>query len=165
MKVAFRVNGDAHEVDVEARTTLADALRDELGLTGTRLGCEHGVCGSCTILLNGAPVRSCLLLAVQCTGADIGTVEGLADGTAEEPRLHPLQEAFSQEHALQCGFCTPGFLMLLAGELAAHPDLDRDEERLDAVLSSNLCRCTGYVGIRRATIAAARRMRAQAAQG
>src|SRR5271166_5297493 len=155
MKVAFRVNGAAREVDVEARTTLADALRDELGLTGTRLGCEHGVCGSCTILLNGAAARSCLLLAVQCAGADIGTVEGLASGPAEEPRMHPLQQGFSEEHALQCGFCTPGFLMLLTGELVAHPDLDRDEERLDEVLASNLCRCTGYVGIRRAAVTAA----------
>ena len=152
MEVEFRVNGVSHELDVAARTTLADALRDGLGLTGTRLGCEHGVCGSCTILLNGVPARSCLLLAVQCAGADIGTVEGLAAGQAP----HPLQEAFTREHALQCGFCTPGFLMLLAGELAADPDLDRDEQRLTEVLTSNLCRCTGYVGIRRAAIAAAR---------
>jgi carbon-monoxide dehydrogenase small subunit len=159
VRVGLQVNGTPHELDVEARKTLADALRDDLGLTGTRLGCEHGVCGSCTILLNGAPARSCLLLAVQCGGADIGTVEGLATGTPEEPQLHPLQKAFTEEHALQCGFCTPGFLMLLAGELAADPGLDLDEEKLSQVLASNLCRCTGYVGIRRAAVAAARRMR------
>lgn len=154
--VRLRVNGTAHELTVEPRTSLADALREDLGLTGTRLGCEHGVCGSCTVLVDGTAVRSCLLLAVQCGGAEISTVEGLADGG----RLHPLQEAFTAEHALQCGFCTPGFLMLLAGALAADPDLDRDEERLDEVLASNLCRCTGYVGIRRAATTAARRMRA-----
>jgi aerobic carbon-monoxide dehydrogenase small subunit len=156
LNVELRVNGTRYELDVEPRTTLADALRDELGLTGTRLGCEHGVCGSCTVLMNGVPVRSCLLLAVQCSQADIGTVEGLARGD----RLHPLQAAFAAEHALQCGFCTPGFLMLLAGELAADPDLDQDGARLEEVLASNICRCTGYVGIRRAAVAAARQMRA-----
>ena len=158
MEVEFSVNGVSRAADVEPRTTLADALRDGLGLTGTRLGCEHGVCGSCTILLDGVPARACLLLAVQCAGAAIGTVEGLAAG----PALHPLQEAFARAHALQCGFCTPGFLMLLAGELAADPDLDHNEQRLEEVLASNLCRCTGYVGIRRAAVAAARAMRAQA---
>ncbi|HEY3751867.1 MAG TPA: (2Fe-2S)-binding protein [Pseudonocardiaceae bacterium] len=155
MKVTLHVNGELYEVDVEPRTTLADALRDELGLTGTRLGCEHGVCGSCTILFDGIPARSCLLLAAQCEGTQIRTVEGLADGE----RLHPLQEEFSREHGLQCGFCTPGFLMLLAGELARDPRLDEDPVLLDEVLSSNLCRCTGYVGIRRAATSAARRMR------
>jgi carbon-monoxide dehydrogenase small subunit len=153
--VRLRVNGTGHEVETDPRASLADVLREDLGLTGTRLGCEHGVCGSCTVLVDGTAVRSCLLLAVQCGGAEIGTVEDLADGG----RLHPLQEAFTAEHALQCGFCTPGFLMLLAGALAADPDLDRDEGRLDEVLASNLCRCTGYVGIRRAAITAARRMR------
>jgi aerobic carbon-monoxide dehydrogenase small subunit len=155
LNIELRVNGARYELDVEPRTTLADALRDELGLTGTRLGCEHGVCGSCTVLIDGIAVRSCLLLAVQCSQADIGTVEGLARGDG----LHPLQAAFAAEHALQCGFCTPGFLMLLAGELAAHPDLDRDDARLEEVLASNICRCTGYVGIRRAAVAAARAMR------
>jgi aerobic carbon-monoxide dehydrogenase small subunit len=155
VNIELRVNGTRYELDIEPRTTLADALRDEVGLTGIRLGCEHGVCGSCTVLMDGVPIRSCLLLAVQCTEADIGTVEGLAgDGG-----LHPLQAAFAAEHALQCGFCTPGFLMLLAGELAANPDLGQDEERLEEVLSSNICRCTGYVGIRRAAVAAAREMR------
>ncbi len=155
MIVTLKVNGARRQVDVEPRTSLADALRDDLGLTGTRLGCEHGVCGSCTVLLDGQPVRSCLLLAVQCDGAEVGTVEGLADGDA----LHPLQQAFHEEHALQCGFCTPGFLMLLAGELAANPGLDADEQRLDEVLAANLCRCTGDVGIRQAARRAARAMR------
>jgi aerobic carbon-monoxide dehydrogenase small subunit len=157
LNIELRVNGARYELDVEPRTTLADALRDDLGLTGTRLGCEHGVCGSCTVLMDGIPVRSCLLLAVQCSQTDIGTVEGLAPADG----LHPLQAAFAGEHALQCGFCTPGFLMLLAGELAADPDLDRHEARLEEVLASNICRCTGYVGIRRAAVAAAREMRAR----
>jgi aerobic carbon-monoxide dehydrogenase small subunit len=155
MIVTFTVNGQPREADVEPRDSLADALRDRLRLTGTRLGCEHGVCGSCTVLLDGQPVRSCLLLAVQCGGAAITTVEGLASGG----RLHPVQQAFHEEHALQCGFCTPGYLMLLAGELAADPDLDRDPERLAEVLASNLCRCTGYEGIRRAALRAARVLR------
>lgn len=155
MNVTLRVNGTDHTVDVEPRTSLADALRDYLGLTGTRLGCEHGVCGSCTVLFAGSPVRSCLLLAAQCGGTAVTTVEGLADGT----RLHPLQEAFAREHALQCGFCTPGFLMLLAGALAENPDLDADARELDEILAANLCRCTGYAGIRRAAISAARQMR------
>ncbi|MGV9374443.1 (2Fe-2S)-binding protein [Nonomuraea sp. NPDC003707] len=156
MNVRLTVNGRTHQIDVEPRTSLADALRDRLGLTGTTLGCEHGVCGSCTVLVDGTAIRSCLTLAVQVEGADIRTVEGLADGD----ELHPLQEAFAAEHALQCGFCTPGFLMLLAGALAEEPELDRDERRLDAVLASNLCRCTGYAGIRRAAARAAKSMRA-----
>jgi aerobic carbon-monoxide dehydrogenase small subunit len=153
--VELTVNGAAHAVEVEPRTSLADLLREQLDLTGTTLGCEHGVCGSCTVLVDGTAVRACLMLAVQCAGRDIRTVEGLADGD----RLHPLQEAFAAEHALQCGFCTPGFLMLLAGALAAEPDLDRDERRLDEMLASNLCRCTGYVAIRRAVVRAAEAMR------
>ncbi|MEV6029749.1 (2Fe-2S)-binding protein [Nonomuraea sp. NPDC052116] len=156
MNVRLTVNGRTHRIEVEPRTSLADALRDRLGLTGTTLGCEHGVCGSCTVLVDGTAIRSCLALAVQVEGADIRTVEGLADGDG----LHPLQEAFAAEHALQCGFCTPGFLMLLAGALAEEPELDRDERRLDAVLASNLCRCTGYAGIRRAAARAAKSMRA-----
>jgi aerobic carbon-monoxide dehydrogenase small subunit len=155
MNVELTVNGVAHAAEVEPRTSLADLLRDQLGLTGTTLGCEHGVCGSCTVLVDGTAVRSCLMLAVQCTGRDIKTVEGLAGGD----RLHPLQEAFAAEHALQCGFCTPGFLMLLAGALAEEPDLDQDEQRLDEVLASNLCRCTGYVNIRRAAVRAAQQIR------
>jgi carbon-monoxide dehydrogenase small subunit len=158
LTVTLTVNGMSHQVSVQPRTSLADLLRDHLDLTGTNLGCEHGVCGTCTVLLDGVPVRSCLLLAVQCDGHEVRTVEGLADGDAQ----HPLQRAFAAEHALQCGFCTPGFLMLLAGTLDAEPDLDRDERRLDEVLSANLCRCTGYAGIRRATHRAAAELRAAA---
>jgi aerobic carbon-monoxide dehydrogenase small subunit len=158
MDIELTVNGVAHTVDAEPRTSLADLLRDHLGLTGTTLGCEHGVCGSCTVLVDGTAVRACLMLGVQCAGSDIRTVEGLADGD----RLHPLQEAFVAEHALQCGFCTPGFLMLLAGALAAEPDLAADERRLDETLASNLCRCTGYVNIRRAAIRAAALLRDRA---
>ena len=137
--VALRVNGTDYRIDTEPRRTLADALREDCGLTGTHLGCEHGVCGACTILLDDEPVRSCLLFAVQAEGAEIRTVEGLAaaDGT-----LHPLQEAFWRHHGLQCGFCTPGFLMLGTGVLETRPDIGDDELR--EALSSNLCRCTGY---------------------
>jgi carbon-monoxide dehydrogenase small subunit len=161
VNLAFSLNGTGRSLDVQPRDSLADVLRDDLGHTGTNLGCEHGVCGSCTVLVDGEPVRACLLLAVQCAGRDVRTVEGLADGDT----LHPLQEAFSAEHGLQCGFCTPGFLMLLAGELAADSDLDRNPDRLDEVLASNLCRCTGYHGIRRAAIRAARVLRGDAEPG
>lgn len=150
------VNGVWHQVDVEPRRLLADVLREELGLTGTSIGCGHGVCGSCTVLVDGAAQRSCLTLAVQCDGASIVTVEGLAGPGGD---LHPLQAAFSEHHALQCGFCTPGFLMLLAGALAEDPELDQDEDQLTATLASNLCRCTGYVGIRAAAVAAAQALR------
>lgn len=135
------VNGRSYEVRVEPRRTLADALRDDCGLTGTHLGCEHGVCGACTVLLDGEPVRSCLLFAVQCSGREIRTVEGLADGD----RLHPLQQAFWDHHGLQCGFCTPGFLMLAAAVLEQNPGIGDDDLR--EALSSNLCRCTGYQNI------------------
>jgi aerobic carbon-monoxide dehydrogenase small subunit len=155
MELSLNVNGVDRHAHVEARTTLAELLRDHLDLTGTNLGCEHGVCGSCTVLVDGVALRSCLLLALQCTGTTVQTVEGLA----RRGQLHPLQEAFAAEHGLQCGFCTPGFLMLLAGALEAEPDLDRDEERLDQILGSNLCRCTGYVGIRRAAVRAAGALR------
>ncbi|WP_433066682.1 (2Fe-2S)-binding protein [Dactylosporangium sp. CS-033363] len=141
VRFALHVNGRTHEVDVPARRTLADALREDCGLTGTHLGCEHGVCGACTVLVDGEAVRSCLMFAVQCEGAQVRTVEGLD---------HPLQEAFSQEHALQCGFCTPGFLMLAVGALEADPSIVDDPERLRELLTSNLCRCTGYEAIRRA---------------
>jgi carbon-monoxide dehydrogenase small subunit len=160
-EVSLRVNGADHRVSVEARDSLADTFRDVLGLTGTKLACEHGVCGSCTVLLDGTAVRSCLLLTVQCGGREVTTVEGLAAGD----QLTPLQEAFSAEHALQCGFCTPGFLLLLSGALAENPELDRDPKALERVLSSNLCRCTGYVGIRRAAIRAARAQRAEPVAG
>ena len=139
VQLVLTVNQQTHDVSVEPRRTLADTLRDNCGLTGTHLGCEQGVCGACTVLVDGDPVRACLMFAVQAEGADIRTVEGLAPDADE---LHPLQEAFSIHHALQCGFCTPGFLMLAAGTLDKQPNIDDDELR--SVLSSNLCRCTGY---------------------
>ncbi|MCW2879455.1 MAG: 2Fe-2S cluster binding protein [Sphaerisporangium sp.] len=147
MNIALTVNGRAHRLDLEPRRVLADVLREDCGLTGTHLGCEHGVCGACTVLVDGEAVRSCLLLAVQCDGRSVRTVEGLA-GPDGEP--HPLQRAFSAEHALQCGFCTPGFLMLAAGALESDPTIAADPERLRELLTSNLCRCTGYEPIRRA---------------
>ena len=152
MHTTLIVNGREYALDVPPRRTLADALREDCGLTGTHLGCEHGVCGACTVLVDGDAVRSCLMFAVQCDGRRIRTVEGLAapDGTD-----HPLQAAFSAEHALQCGFCTPGFLMLAAGALQTDPDIAADPERLRELLTSNLCRCTGYEAIRRAVIRAA----------
>ena len=141
MKASFTVNGKRHEVDVEARMTLADCLRHSLGLTGTHVGCEHGVCGACTVIVDGSAVRSCLMLAVQADGADVRTVEGLAHGDA----LSPLQAAFRKHHALQCGFCTPGMLMTAHALLGKEPQADA--ARIREVLSGNLCRCTGYLGI------------------
>jgi carbon-monoxide dehydrogenase small subunit len=132
------INGERFERSIEPRVSLADFLRDELRLTGTKLGCEHGVCGACTVILDGAEVRSCLTLAVQADGLSVTTVEGLAKG----PGLSPLQEAFKAHHALQCGFCTAGFLITATVLLERNPDADREEIR-DA-LSGNLCRCTGY---------------------
>jgi len=152
--VTLNINGKDHAVQVEPRRTLADAIREECGQTGTHLGCEHGVCGACTILLDGEPVRACLMFAVQAAGRRIRTVEGLADGE----KLHPLQRAFIEHHGLQCGYCTPGFLMLAAGMLERNPDI-RDGELLE-VLSSNLCRCTGYKNIVKAVRAAAAEMKA-----
>ncbi|MEY3552325.1 MAG: caffeine dehydrogenase subunit gamma, partial [Pseudomonadota bacterium] len=151
--IDLTVNGRTHHISIEARKTLADALRDDCNLTGTHLGCEHGVCGACTILVDGEPLRACLMYAVQAEGRDIRTVEGLA----EQGRLHPLQKAFIEHHGLQCGYCTPGFLMLAAGVLEKEPDIS-DEELADA-LSSNLCRCTGYENILKAVRAAAQEMR------
>src|SRR5213594_2705362 len=151
--IRVTVNGRVYERTVEARKTLADFLRDDLELTGTHLGCEHGVCGACTIIVDGAAVRSCLLFAAQAHGAEILTVESLADGD----RLHPLQQAFWEHHGLQCGFCTPGFLMLAAGALESEPDLS--DEDLKHILSSNLCRCTGYQNIVKAVRAAAAKMK------
>jgi carbon-monoxide dehydrogenase small subunit len=151
--LVLAVNGQAYELRVEPRRTLADALREDCGLTGTHLGCEHGVCGACTVLVDADPVRSCLMFAVQAEGAAIRTVEGLANG--EE--LHPLQQAFWDHHGLQCGFCTPGFLMLAAGVLEKQPTIGDDELR--HVLASNLCRCTGYQNIIKAVRAAADQMK------
>jgi len=136
------VNGIQYERDVEPRLLLSDFLRQDLGLTGTHVGCEHGVCGACTILLDGEPVRSCLMLAVQADGAQVTTVEGLAPGVNE---LHPLQTAFREAHGLQCGFCTPGILMTMVAFLRDHPTPDEAEIR-DA-LGGHLCRCTGYQNI------------------
>jgi len=141
VNVTLNVNGRSHALQVEPRRTLLDAIRDECGLTGTHMGCEHGVCGACTVLLDGDPVRSCLIFAVQTDGGAIRTVEGLAKGD----ELHPLQRAFMAHHGVQCGFCTPGFLMLATGIIEREPDI-ADADLLDA-LSSNLCRCTGYQGI------------------
>lgn len=151
--VRLYVNGDRYEIHVEPRKTLADALREDCGLTGTHLGCEHGVCGACTILLDGKPARACLIFAVQCEGMSIRTVEGLA---VDDDTLHPVQQAFWDNHGLQCGFCTPGFLMLTAGMLEENPAVS-DEEMIE-VLSSNLCRCTGYQNILKATKCAAKAM-------
>ena len=151
--VVLRINGAEKRVEVEPRTTLADALRDVMGLHGTHLGCEHGVCGACTVLLEGDPVRACLMFAVQCEGLDVTTIEGLgSDGT-----LHPVQQAFVENFALQCGFCTPGFIMLVAGALSRDPDMG--DEELVELLSSNLCRCTGYRSILAAAKQAAAEMR------
>jgi aerobic carbon-monoxide dehydrogenase small subunit len=150
--VVLTVNGRDYEVFVEPRKTLADAIREDCGLTGTHLGCEHGVCGACTILLDGDPVRSCLMFAIQCQGVEIRTVEGLADGD----ELHPMQRAFWEHHGLQCGFCTPGFLMLATGAIEKNPSMS--DEELREMLSSNLCRCTGYQNILSAVRAAAEEM-------
>lgn len=150
--VTLNVNGRDYAITVEARRTLVDAIREDCGLTGTHIGCEHGVCGTCTVLLDGAPVRSCLMFAVQGAGKEIRTVEGLSDGET----LHPLQESFMKHHALQCGYCTPGFLVLAAGLLESNPDIG-DAELMEA-LSANLCRCTGYANIIKAVRAVAEEM-------
>jgi aerobic carbon-monoxide dehydrogenase small subunit len=139
--IELHINGRGHVVRVEPRKTLVDVIRDECGLTGTHIGCEHGVCGACTVIIDDDAVRSCLMFAVQAQGKRIRTVESLADGE----KLHPMQAAFIAHHALQCGFCTPGFLMLAVNALETNPNLT-DEEILD-LLSSNLCRCTGYQNI------------------
>jgi len=151
--VTLIINGQTHNISVEPRRTLADAIREDCGQTGTHIGCEHGVCGACTVLIDGAPARSCLMFAVQADGKAIRTVEGLAEGG----KLHPLQQAFMDCHGLQCGFCTPGFLMLATGVLEREPDIS-DEDLID-VLSSNLCRCTGYQNIIKAVRMAAEQMR------
>ena len=148
--IELRVNGTRRIGRVEARLTLADFLREELGLTGTHLGCEHGVCGACTVHLNGAPVRACLLFAVQAASAHVTTVEGLAPAG----ELTALQKSFREHHALQCGFCTPGMLMTAQAFLRENPQPTADEVR--AAISGNLCRCTGYIPIVEAILDAAR---------
>jgi carbon-monoxide dehydrogenase small subunit len=154
--ITLDVNGHQHRVSVEPRRTLVDTLRDDCHLTGTHVGCEHGVCGACTILVDDKPVRSCLMFGVQAEGKKIRTVEGLADGDT----LHPLQQAFWENHGLQCGFCTPGFLMLAAGALQENPGIS--DKEIKEVLSSNLCRCTGYQNIIKAVRLAAAEMRSGA---
>jgi carbon-monoxide dehydrogenase small subunit len=148
MRVAFELNGKPVAVEVEPRLHLADCLREVLRLTGTHLGCEHGVCGACTVIVDGTAVRSCLMLAVQAEGSAVVTVEGLST----EDALTPLQTAFRKHHALQCGFCTPGMLTTAHALLSDEPDADVD--RIRAVLSGNLCRCTGYISIVEAVLEA-----------
>ena len=155
--IELTVNGAARAGTAEPRTTLADFLREELTLTGTHIGCEHGVCGACTVLVDGEPVRSCLMLAVQARGTEVTTVEGLADGAA----LHPLQQAFMESFAFQCGFCTPGFVMSTLALLRDEPDAD--EARIREELSGNLCRCTGYQSIVEGVLLAAQRAREEGA--
>jgi carbon-monoxide dehydrogenase small subunit len=154
LNVTVTVNGTQHERTVEPRLLLSDFLRHELGLTGTHVGCEHGVCGACTVLFDGEPVRSCLMFAVQANGHQILTVEGL--GTMDD--MHPLQEAFREAHAVQCGFCTPGILMSLVPFLEGNPK--PTEEEIREAISGNLCRCTGYQHIVDAVKLSAEKMRA-----
>jgi aerobic carbon-monoxide dehydrogenase small subunit len=151
--ITLHINGRDYAIRVESRRTLADAIREECGQTGTHIGCEHGVCGACTVIVGGEPVRSCLMFAEQAAGKPIRTVEGLASGDT----MHPMQRAFMENHGLQCGFCTPGFLMLAVGVLEREPNIT--DEALVDVLSSNLCRCTGYQNIIKAVRAAAAEMR------
>jgi carbon-monoxide dehydrogenase small subunit len=155
--IELTVNGASRSATAEVRTSLADFLREKLELTGTHLGCEHGVCGACTVLVNGEPVRSCLMLAVQADGADVTTIEGLADGDA----LHPLQQAFMESFGFQCGFCTPGFVMSALALLRDHPEADETMVREE--LSGNICRCTGYQSIVEGVLLAARRAREEGA--
>ena len=152
--VRLHVNGSVHEVRVPALRLLSDALRHDCGLTGTHVGCEHGVCGACTILVDGAPVRSCLMLAVSAVDSEITTVEGLteSDGTPEG-RLGPVQQAFAECHGLQCGFCTPGFLTTITAGLRANPEPTEPEAR--EMIAGNLCRCTGYANIVKSVLRAA----------
>jgi carbon-monoxide dehydrogenase small subunit len=153
IEITLSVNGQDYALRLEPRRTLLDAIRDGCGLTGTHMGCEHGVCGACTVLLDGEPIRACLMFAVQAQGATIRTVEGLATGDA----LTPVQRVFISHHGVQCGFCTPGFLMLATGILEREPDISDDD--LLEVLSSNLCRCTGYRNIVAAVRAAITELR------
>ena len=156
MSFEIEVNGRRVKVDPSARTTLADCLRQDVGVTGTHVGCEHGICGACTVIVNGDAVRSCLMLAVQAEGARITTIEGLGDGD----NLSPLQLAFKKHHGLQCGFCTPGVLTTLHVLLTEEPDAS--EERIRDVLSGNICRCTGYIPIIEAAMEAREAYRAKA---
>jgi aerobic carbon-monoxide dehydrogenase small subunit len=152
--ITLTVNGVTRTGSPEARKTLADFLRDDLGLTGTHLGCEHGVCGACTVIVDGRPVRSCLMRAVQAAGSDVTTIEGLA---AEDGELGTLQQAMWDSHSFQCGFCTPGMVMQAAAFLSGHPDAD--EQQIREALSGNICRCTGYQSIIDGVLTAAERIR------
>ena len=155
MRIAAEVNGTPVQGDVEPRTLLSDFLRHDLRLTGTHVGCEHGVCGACTVQVDGEPVRSCLMFAVQIDGRSVRTVEALADGD-----LHPLQRAFHEAHALQCGFCTPGFLITIAAGLDKRDNaVEPTEEEVDDMVGGNLCRCTGYANIKKAVHHAAAAMK------
>ncbi|MEL3892079.1 (2Fe-2S)-binding protein [Ferrovibrio sp. MS7] len=156
-RIRVTINGTSHERNVEPRLSLADFLRHELLLTGTHVGCEHGVCGACSVIVDGVPARACLMLAVQADGAEVETVEGLA---AADGSLHPLQEAFREHHGLQCGFCTPGMLMTLKALLQDQPDAD--EAAVREAISGNICRCTGYQGIVDAALDAAAQLRGRA---
>jgi aerobic-type carbon monoxide dehydrogenase small subunit (CoxS/CutS family) len=158
VRIAVEINGVRHEGDVEPRTLLSDFIRHGAGLTGTHVGCEHGVCGACTVQIDGETVRSCLMLAAQADGRSVLTVEGLAPG--DDP-LHPLQAAFREHHALQCGFCTPGFLLSAEALLRERPDPSETDVR--EALAGNLCRCTGYEGIVEAVLDVARQRRDPAA--
>ena len=155
LSVTVKVNGQEHTADVEPRMHLGDFLRIVARHTGTHLGCEHGVCGACTVIVDGDAVRSCLMLAVQANGKSVTTIEGLADGT----ELHPVQQAFRDQHALQCGFCTPGMIVSLTAYLNKNPDADEAEIR--KAISGNICRCTGYQGIVAAGLQAAKAMRTE----
>ena len=149
MAIRFELNGKPVEAEVPVRTTLADCIRHHLMQTGTHVGCEHGVCGCCTVLLDGAPVRSCLMLAVQAERHEVTTIEGLA---RDQAPLHPVQQAFHECHGLQCGFCTPGFVMSVVGLLAQHPSPSAQE--IEEGIAGNLCRCTGYIPIVKAVLEA-----------
>jgi aerobic-type carbon monoxide dehydrogenase small subunit (CoxS/CutS family) len=159
VRISVDINGQQYEDEVEPRLLLSDFIRHRAGLTGTKVGCEQGVCGACSVQLDGEPIRSCLMLAVQANGRAIRTVEGLA----RNGELHPLQRAFHEAHALQCGFCTPGFLMSMEAFLREHPE--PGEAELREALAGNLCRCTGYLGIIEAVELAAREMREADVQG
>jgi aerobic-type carbon monoxide dehydrogenase small subunit (CoxS/CutS family) len=155
-RIQMWINGESYQGEVETRLLLSDFIRHTAGLTGTHVGCEHGVCGACTVQLDGDPVRSCLLLAVQADGADLRTVEGMTEGLADE-ELHPLQQAFHETHALQCGFCTPGFLISLEPLLLE--ERDPSDREIREALAGNLCRCTGYQNIVEAVRLARERVR------
>ena len=159
MRIDVEINGSPYDGEVEERTLLSDFIRHQAGLTGTKVGCEQGVCGACTVQLDGEPVRSCLMLAVQANGRKLRTVEGLSSNG----ELHPLQRAFNEAHALQCGFCTPGFLMSMEAFIREHPEAG--DEELREALAGNLCRCTGYLGIIEAVEHAARELRGGDVQG